>query len=91
MIAAGGGYGVEAALALLEAWVCAKIDPAGRLNASEGMRGLRVRARALVACLAVDHGLCSAVFVAGHHGCTKGTLQRADGPLQNSISRPEAP
>lgn len=74
LIAAGGGYGVEAALALLEAWVCAKIDPAGRLNAPLGCRGLRVRARALVACLAVDHGLCSAVFVARHHGCTKGTL-----------------
>lgn len=74
LIAAGGGYGVEAALSLLEAWVCAKIDPAGRMNAPEGARGLRVRARALVACLAVDHGLCSAVFVARHHGCTKGTI-----------------
>lgn len=74
LIAAGGGYGVEAALSLLDAWVCAKIDPAGRLNAPEGYRGLRVRARALVACLAVDHGLCSAVFVARHHGCTKGTI-----------------
>lgn len=74
LIAAGGGYSVEAALSLLDAWVCAKIDPSGRLNAPQGYRGLRVRARALVACLAVDHGLCSAVFVARHHGCTKGTI-----------------
>ena len=74
LIAAGGGYGIEAALSLLEAWVCAKIDPPGRLNTPTGFRGLRVRARALVACLAVDHRLCSAVFVARHHGCSKGTI-----------------
>lgn len=74
LIAAGGGYGVEDALSLLEAWVCARIDPAGRLGAPDCPRSLRVRARALAACLAVDHRLCSAVFVARHFGCTKGTL-----------------
>lgn len=74
LIAAGGSYGVEDALSLLEAWVCARIDPAGRLNAPTGLRRQRVRARALVACLAVDHRVCSAVFVARHYGCTKGTL-----------------
>lgn len=74
LIAAGGGYGVEGALAVLDAWVCAKIDPAGRLNVATGALGQRVRARALVACLAVEHRLCSAVFVARHYGCTKGTL-----------------
>lgn len=74
LIAAGGGYGVEGALSLLEAWVCAKIDPAGRRDMPICSLGLRVRARALVACLAVDHRLCSAVFVARHYGRTKGTL-----------------
>lgn len=83
LIAAGGSYGVEGALSLLEAWVCAKIDPSGRLDASTGCRRLRVRARALVACLAVDHRLCSAVFVARHYGCTKGTLSVQMGPCRS--------
>lgn len=74
LIAAGGSYSVEGALQLLEAWVCAKIASGGGLDAPTGLRRQRVRARALVACLAVDHRVCSAVFVARYYGCTKGTL-----------------
>lgn len=74
LIAAGGGYGIEGALSLMETWVCTKLDPARRLNTQSGLVSLRVRVRAVVACLAVDHRLCSAVFVARHYGCTKGTL-----------------
>lgn len=83
LIAAGGGFGVEGALSLLEAWVCAKIDPGGRLDGTTGLRKQRVRARALVACLAVDHRLCSAVFVARHYGCTKGTLSVQMSPCRS--------
>ncbi|MCX2861987.1 hypothetical protein OOZ63_09060 [Paucibacter sp. PLA-PC-4] len=74
LIAAGGGYGVEGALSLLEAWVCAKIDASGRLDTPTCPRGLKVRARALVACMAADCRLCSSAFVARHYGCSKGTL-----------------
>jgi hypothetical protein len=74
LIAAGGGYGIEGALALLETWVCAKISPSHLLDLHRESRALQaVRGRALVACLAVDHQLCSAAFVARHFGRSKGT------------------
>lgn len=66
--------GEEEALQLLGFWV------AGRLGLSdlEAMRrssnSAAARARALVACLAVDHGLCPAARVARFFGRAKATL-----------------
>jgi len=74
LIAAGGGYGIDAALKLLEAWVAAKIHPAAPIDLQAGSCALAARGRALVACLAVAHRLCSAASVARHFHRAKATL-----------------
>jgi hypothetical protein len=74
LIAAGGSYDIGGALELLEAWVEARIHPAGPLELRESSSALAARGRALVACLAVTHGLCSAASVARHFERAKATL-----------------
>jgi hypothetical protein len=74
LIAAGGGYGVDGALALLEVWVAAKLQPASPLELQTSTGALAARGRALVASLAVTHRLCSAASVARHFRRTKSTL-----------------
>ncbi|MBV8501559.1 MAG: hypothetical protein JO006_07570 [Paucibacter sp.] len=74
LIAAGGGYGVDGALALLEGWVTAKIQPAAPLDLQADLGAAAARGRALVASLAVTHRLCSAASVARHFGRTKSTI-----------------
>lgn len=81
LVAAHGAQRIEGALCLLERWVRLRVglpgtEPLALLRNSQG-----VRARALVACLAVDMDLCSAASVARHFGRAKATLseQMADG------------
>ncbi len=74
LIAAGGTYRVDGALKLLEIWTVAKIQPGNGLNLHEGRSAVAARGRALVACLAVAHRLCSAASVARHFDRAKATL-----------------
>lgn len=74
LIAAGGTYGIDGALRLLEAWVTVKIHPVSDLNLHDASNAAGARGRALVACLAVKHRLCSAASVARYFGRAKATL-----------------
>ena len=64
LIAAGGTYGVDGALALLDLWCAAKIHPSNPPDLHASSSASAARGRALVACLAVNHRLCSAAPVA---------------------------
>lgn len=74
LIAAGSTHDVDGALRLLEVWAVAKIQPSNGLNLHEGRSAVAARGRALVACLAVAHRLCSAASVARHFNRAKATL-----------------
>ena len=74
LIAAGGTYDIDGALALLEIWVATKIRAVGSLNLHDAPGAGGARGRALVACLAVTHRLCSAASVARYFGRAKSTL-----------------
>lgn len=74
LIAAGGSYGIDGALALLEVWVGARIHPGKPLDLQAASSALAARGRALVACLAVAHRLCSAASVARYFHRAKATL-----------------
>ena len=64
LVAAGGPDGIDGALELLEAWVLTKLGLQGQVDLHAASDAAGARARALVACLAKDHGLCSAASVA---------------------------
>jgi hypothetical protein len=74
LIAAGGGYGIDGALAVLETWVVAKILSADALDLKAASGTTAARGRAMVAGLAVTHRLCSAASVARYFGRAKATL-----------------
>lgn len=74
LVAAGGGYGIDGALELLEVWVNAKISPSRPLDLRASSDANAARGRALVACLAVNYRLCSAASVARHFLRAKATL-----------------
>lgn len=74
LIAAGGGHGVDGALVLLEDWIRLRMHPAEALDLQADSTAAAVRGRALVACLAVSHRLCSAASVARHFRRSKSTL-----------------
>ena len=74
LIAAGGTYGIEGALRLLEKWVAAKIGPTTVLDLHASSTPESARGRALVACLAVHFRVCSAASVARHFSKAKATL-----------------
>jgi hypothetical protein len=74
LIAAGATFTVDGALELLETWVSAKILPHSPLDLHSESSTTAARGRALVACLAVDHALCSAASVARYFGRAKATL-----------------
>ena len=74
LIAAGGTYGIDGALALLAIWSAAKIHPASPLNLHVASSAMAARGRALVACLAVNHRLCPAASVARYFHRAKATL-----------------
>ena len=74
LVAAGGSYWIDGALELLEVWVTAKISPSRPLDLRDSSDALAARGRALVACLAVNHRLCSAASVARYFRRAKATL-----------------
>jgi len=74
LFAAAGPGGLDAVLVLLEKWVALCLGNPTLLSSYEGSDTLRTRARALVACLAVRHGVCAAAVVARHYGKAKATL-----------------
>lgn len=74
LVAAGGHEGTAGALSLLEAWVATRLAGGGRLDLHDGRDPISARGRALVACIAVARGLCSAASVARHFGKAKSTL-----------------
>ena len=94
LIAAGGTYGIDGALGLLEIWIAAKIQPANPPNLQVSSSALAARGRALVATVAVRHRLCSAASVARYYHRAKATLSeqmtacRARPPDRIIISTP---
>ena len=74
LVAAGGADGIDGALRLLEAWVKARLGVFQGLDLCIARDAVGARGRALVACLAVAHGLCSAASVARHFHRAKATL-----------------
>jgi hypothetical protein len=74
LVAAAGAGGIDGALLLLEAWVLARLGARRDLDLRHAKGALGARGRALVACLATDHDLCSASSVARHFGRAKATL-----------------
>lgn len=74
LVAASAGKTIDGALDLLGLWVKTRLglNPMIALSVMKGCQGSR--ARALVACLAVRCGLCSASSVARHFGRAKATL-----------------
>ena len=74
LIAAGGPHGISGTLWLLEAWVVAKLGAQGARGLQRAADAVGARGRALVACLAVDHGVCSAASVARHFARARSTL-----------------
>jgi len=73
-MATGRTYDVDGALALLTGWVAAKIQTTIVLDLHAGSSDMDARGRALVACLAVAHRLCSAASVARYFRRAKSTL-----------------
>lgn len=74
LVAAAGSAGIDGALLLLEAWVLARLGARRDLDLRQAKGEVGARGRALVACLATDHDLCSAASVARHFGRAKATL-----------------
>jgi hypothetical protein len=74
LVAAAGADGIDGALSLLAMWVTAKLDAQGALDIHKASDAMGVRGRALVACLAVEHGLCSAASVARYFRRAKATI-----------------
>jgi len=74
LVAAAGADGIDGALRLLEAWVLTRLGAQGPVDLRLATDSLGVRARTLVACLAVDQRLCSAASVARHFHRAKATL-----------------
>jgi len=74
LVAAAGAAGIDGALALLEAWVLARLGARRDLDLRQATGAVAARGRALVACLATDHRLCSAASVARHFHRAKATL-----------------
>lgn len=74
LVAAAGAAGIDGALQLLQAWVLARLGARRDLDLRLARSATAARGRALVACLATEHGLCSAASVARYFGRAKATL-----------------
>ena len=74
LIAAGGSYGIEGALRVLERWVAARIGSQVVMEPHASSPPDSARRRALVARLAVRFRVCSAASVARHFSKAKATL-----------------
>ena len=73
LVAAGQGS-IEGALDLLAVWVASKLGLRDATELRSGSGSVSARGRALVACLATRHRLCSAASVARYFGRAKATL-----------------
>jgi len=73
-LVAAGGDGIDGALRLLETWVAFQLALRAPPRVCGRQASVSARGRALVACLAVKHQLCSASAVARHFGRAKATL-----------------
>lgn len=73
-LVAAGGDGIDGALRLLQTWVATQLSLRAAPRVCGRKASVSARARALVACLAVKHRLCSASAVARHFGRAKATL-----------------
>lgn len=74
LVAEGGPGGIDGALDVLGRWVAMRLGVSGSLADLPASDPRGARCRALVACLAVRHRLCSAASVARHFGRAKATL-----------------
>lgn len=74
LVAAAGSAGIDGALLLLETWVLARLGARRDPDLRHARGAVGARGRALVACLATDHDLCSASSVARYFGRAKATL-----------------
>jgi hypothetical protein len=74
LVAAAGAAGIDGALLLLQAWVLARLGARRDLDLRNAKSPTGARGRALVACLATEHGLCSAASVARYFSRAKATL-----------------
>lgn len=74
LVAAGGADGIDGTLRLLEAWVKVRLGLGKNADLHLARDAAAARGRALVACLAVAHGVCSAASVARHFERAKATL-----------------
>lgn len=73
-LVAAGGDGIDGALKLLDTWVTWQLSLRSPPKVCGRQSSAQARGRALVACLAVRHHLCSASAVARHFGRAKSTL-----------------
>lgn len=73
-LVAAGRDGIDGALGLLEIWVALKLGLRSVAELRHGTGSASAHGRALVACLAVKHQLCSAASVARYFGRAKATL-----------------
>ncbi|MDP1533372.1 MAG: hypothetical protein Q8L92_07295, partial [Rubrivivax sp.] len=73
-LVAAGGNGIDGALGLLKIWVALKLGLRSAADLRDRAGSISARGRALVACLAVRHDLCSAASVARYYGRAKATL-----------------
>ena len=71
-----GNGGIDEALGLLDAWVAAELAPRDALDLKRRPEITGARRHALVACLAVHHGVCSAAAVARCFRRANATLSR---------------
>lgn len=74
LVAAEGGFGIDGALQLLEAWVGSRVHPEGSIDLQVESDALGARGRALVARLAFAHKLCSAASVSRYFHRAKSTF-----------------
>ena len=83
LVAASSTKSIEGALGLLELWVVARLGLPPLTSLGEQRGFLASRARALVASLAVQSGLCPASSVARHFGRAKATVSEQMTALRN--------
>lgn len=74
LVAANSSKSIDGALGLLELWVGTRLGLPSAPALAAGKGAQAARGRALVACLAVQSGLCSASSVARYFGRAKATL-----------------
>lgn len=83
LVAASASKSIDGALELLELWVGTRLGLQSVPGLAERKGAQGARGRALVACLAVQSGLCSASAVARYFGRAKATLSEQITAIRN--------